>query len=107
LAIKPKKKTRKKPVTPASTIKSALGTIWLRSRERAEAVRLAGNTCQCCNKKGNAAKGREVVINVHHLEGAEWDKIIAYIRRVLLVDPSKLAVVCKSCHDELHETGEF
>jgi hypothetical protein len=58
-----KKKTtrRKKPVTPASVIKSALGQLWLRSRERAEAVRLAGNTCQCCQKKGSAAKGREVV----------------------------------------------
>lgn len=98
---------RKKPITPASRIKSALGAVWLRSRERGEAVRLAGNICQCCGKKGSAAKGREVKIEVHHIEGGEWDKIIAYIRRVLLVDPSKLAVVCSDCHKQIHETGEF
>lgn len=98
---------RKKPITPASKVKSALGTVWLRSRERGEAVRLAKNTCQCCGKKGSTAKGREVRIEVHHLEGGEWDKIIAYIRRVLLVDPSKLAVVCSGCHKKIHETGEF
>ena len=99
--------SRKQLGTTASTIKSALGRLWLRSRERAAAVKREGNSCQCCGAKGSKAKGRTVTIEVHHLEGGEWDKIIAHIRRQLLVDPSKLAVLCSDCHKNLHETGEF
>jgi 5-methylcytosine-specific restriction endonuclease McrA len=99
-------KSRKKPVTPNSQIKSALHRLWLRSRERAAAVKRDGNTCQSCGKKGSKAKGREVKTEVHHLDGVEWQNIIAYIRRHLLCDPSRLEILCDHCHDIEHEIKE-
>lgn len=81
--------------------------VWLRSRERAAAIKREANTCECCGKKGSSAKGREVRIEVHHLNGIEWQKLIDYVFRHILVDPSKLAVLCTDCHKEVHAKEEF
>lgn len=88
------------PHTPRSRIKSALRQLWLRSRERAAAIKREKNTCQRCHAKGSVAKGREVKIEVHHIDGIEWSEIVDLIMDRLLPDPSKLEVLCKKCHGE-------
>ena len=94
--------------TPHSRIRSALRALWLWSNERNAAVKREANTCQCCGKKGSAAKGREVKIEVHHLDGVvNWQHLIEEIQRHLLCDPASLAVLCTDCHKQVHETGEF
>lgn len=94
---------KRKPITPRSRLRSTLRQLWLRSRERAEAIKMAGNCCEECGAKGSKAKGREVAIEVHHRDGIEWENILDYIYRHVLVDPSRLAVLCKKCHDAQHE----
>jgi hypothetical protein len=90
----------KLPITPNSQIRSALRQLWLRSRERAAAIKRDKNTCTTCHAKGSVAKGREVKIEVHHLEAINWERIIEYVRRHLLVDPKLLECLCKECHAE-------
>lgn len=101
--------SRKKPITPNSQITSSLRLLWLRSRERSEAIHRDGNTCQCCRKKGSVAKGREVKIEVHHLKDGDidWQKILRVIRKELLCDPKELITLCRDCHKEAHRTGEL
>lgn len=77
----------------------------MKSRERAAALKRESNCCEICKSKQSVAKGREIKLEVHHLDGIEWDKIIEYIYRHLLCDPSKLEVLCKSCHDSEHKEG--
>jgi 5-methylcytosine-specific restriction endonuclease McrA len=94
---------RKLPHTPRSRITSALRQLWLRSRERAAAIKREGNTCQDCGTKGSKAKGKECKIEVHHIHGIEWDELICLIYRHLLVNPKHLKVKCKDCHNKHHE----
>ena len=92
---------KKKPSTPRSRVRSALRMLFLRSRERNSALRREGNTCQHCHKKGSVAKGREVKIEVHHLDGVlNWDKLIDMVYEHLLCQPDRLMVMCKECHRE-------
>ena len=86
--------------TPTSQIKNNLRKMWLQSRERNQAIRREGNTCQRCGLKGSVAKGREVKIEVHHIEGIEWEGIIKFIRDNLLINPDGLEVLCRDCHKE-------
>jgi len=87
--------------TPKSQIKSALRQLWLRSRERGTAVKRDGNTCTKCGAKNSRAKGREVYVEVHHLEGiSNWDEIYEAIYKNLLTAPDKLICLCKECHDK-------
>lgn len=97
--------SKRQPTTPKSQVRSALRQVWLRSRERAAALKREGNTCECCGKKASVAKGKECKLEVHHLNGIEWQNIIDYIYRHILVDPSQLQVMCKSCHEEEHHSG--
>ena len=106
----PKAKAKKpRPLrTPPARIRAALRALWLWSNERNAAVKREGNTCECCGKKGSKSKGREVAIEVHHLDGVvNWQHLIEEVQRHLLCDPSKLAVLCRDCHTETHRTGEF
>jgi len=98
---------KKLPTTPRSRVTAALRQVWLRSRERAAAIKRENGCCECCGAKQSAAKGREVKLEVHHLEGIEWQPLIDYVFRHLLVNSSKLMVMCKSCHSEAHEKGEL
>lgn len=98
---------RKLPTTPRNKVRAALRQLWLRSRERAAAIKREGNTCEHCGKKGSKAKGREVAIEIHHDYGVEWEMMIDYIFRHLLCSPDKLTVLCKECHNEVHKTGEL
>ena len=92
---------KKLPYTPNSRIRSALRVLWMRSRERAAAMRQTDYRCAYCGVKQSAAKGREVKLQVHHIDGVDWDGIFDQIRKRLLHDPSRLAPVCKACHERL------
>ncbi len=95
--------------TPNSRIVSALRDCWMRSRERAAAIKRDGNTCQVCNKKGSVAKGKEVKTQVHHLQDGDinWERIITVIRKELFCHPDHLITLCKECHKEVHLKGEI
>lgn len=88
----------KKPQTPRSQVRSALRRLWLRSRERAATLKRDGYKCQNCGVKQSRAKGRQVFVEVDHLEGIEWEKMIDYVYRHLLVSPNQLETVCKEHH---------
>lgn len=94
---------RKLPNTPRSRVRSALRMLWMRSRERAAALKRERNTCQRCGVKASKAKGREVDVVVHHLEMVDWDEIIDLVMSRLLCHPDKLEVLCPACHDKEHE----
>ncbi len=74
--------------------------LWLRSRERQAALKRDGYTCQECGVKQSKAKGREVNVEVDHLDGIEWEQMIDYVYRHLLCAPGNLETVCKGCHAE-------
>ena len=104
--VKPAKKSRKLPTTPRSRIKNALRQVWLRSRERAAALKAAGHSCERCGVKASVARGREVKLQVHHRDGICWDGIVDAIIAAMLPDPSRLEAVCEGCHHEEHGKGE-
>jgi len=89
----------RKPTTPRSQVRSALRRLWLRSRERQAALKRDRYTCQECGVKQSKAKGREVAIEVDHLDGIEWETMLDYIYRHLLVSPDKLETLCKIDHE--------
>lgn len=88
------------PYTPNSQIRSALRRLFLRSRERAAALKRDGYTCCKCGRKQSKAKGREISVEVHHISGVEWEGLFDDIRRRLLQDPKKMKTLCKECHDK-------
>jgi 5-methylcytosine-specific restriction endonuclease McrA len=76
-----------------------LRQIWMRSKERSEALKLAKYTCQKCGKKKSVAKGKEQKVEVHHKLGVgNWDRIVQVIRDELLCSPEHLEVLCPECH---------
>jgi len=92
---------KKKPRTPNSQIRSALRRLWLRSRERAQALKDAEYSCLNCGVKQSKAKGREVKVEVHHERGIlNWEELENTVREYLLCDPMYLEVLCKDCHDK-------
>ncbi len=93
---------KKLPHTPRSRIRSAVRTLWLRSRERAQALKNHGNCCAKCGVKQSAAKGREVKLEVHHLDGIEWEAVIDFIAKNVLQTPDRLMPLCKECHKQTH-----
>ncbi len=94
------------PHTPRSKVRAALQQLWLRSRERAAALKTAGYRCEECGAKQSAAKGRVVALEVHHMNGVEWEQVIDYVYRHLLCNPADLEVLCKACHEDRHEHEE-
>jgi hypothetical protein len=83
-------------------VRAALRQLWLRSRERAAALKREGNKCECCGIKQSVAKDKVVKLQVHHLDGILWEQMIDYVYRHLLCHPDKLAVYCEKCHDLEH-----
>lgn len=93
---------RRIPNTPRSRIKNVLRQLWLRSRERAAAMKREHYTCQGCGLKQSKAKGREVEVQAHHADGIDWDGIVDVIAERVLQEPSRLVVLCKACHEGRH-----
>lgn len=99
---------KKLPTTPRSRIRAALRQVWLRSRERAAALKRAKYCCERCGVKASVAKDRVVKLHVHHKgHVTNWDKIIDLVFEELLCDPQFLEVLCvEKCHKEEHSNGK-
>jgi 5-methylcytosine-specific restriction endonuclease McrA len=93
----------KLPYTTNSIIKHSLRTLWMRSRERAAAMKETNYCCAYCGIKQSTAKGKEVRLDVHHMDGIDWSGICDFIRTRLLQTPDRLAPICRPCHDKQHE----
>jgi len=97
---------KKNPITPNSQITNILRRLWMYSRERRARLWVDDSICWTCKRKGSKAKGREVAVEVHHVEPVRMNLIIEVIRRELLVGPEKLATFCRECHKAEHKTTE-
>jgi len=87
--------------TPRSRIKGMLRQIFLRSRERAEALKRDGYKCQKCGVKQSTKKGFEQKVQVHHKAGIDiWDDIIWQIEDKILCKGhlEDLQTLCPNCH---------
>lgn len=93
--------SRRLPTTPRSRVRAALRQLWLRSRERAAALKAAGYRCGC-GAKQSRRKGAEVYVEVHHIDGVNWDGLIDLVFERLLHGPDRLRVLCKECHRKEH-----
>lgn len=86
-------------MTPRSRIKGMLRQIFLRSKERAEALKRDKYSCQKCGVKQSTKKGHEQKVQVHHKNGIDvWDPIIDMIYDKILCDPADLETLCPDCH---------
>jgi predicted HNH restriction endonuclease len=54
-----------------------------------------------CGKKQSRAKGKEVYVEVHHIDGIRWEKLIDLVYEMLLCDPKDLITVCEDCHQKM------
>jgi len=93
---------KRKPDTPKGQIRSAVRQIWLRSRERVAALKRDNYTCQTCGRKQSKAKGKEFKVQVHHINGIDWDGVVDIIKKRILQHPDDLITICKDCHDKEH-----
>ncbi len=99
--------SRKLATTPRSRVRAALRQLFLRSRERAAALKRMQHRCERCNIKASTARGREVKVQVHHRKGiGNWDKVIDAVFSELLCDPKFLEVLCVDCHNKEHADGQ-
>jgi 5-methylcytosine-specific restriction endonuclease McrA len=96
---------KKKQLTPKSRITSALRRLWLRSRERAHALKRDDYTCKRCETRRSYKKDNPIKVVVHHKDPIDWDKIEALIRDELLVHPNDLETLCVECHKKTHEAS--
>ena len=96
---------KRQPGTPKSQIISALRMLFLRSRERAAVLKRDNSTCWTCKKKASKAKGREVSVEVHHIEPVSFDILVELVRQELLVNPNHMMTLCKSCHKLEHKSS--
>lgn len=88
-------------VTSDARIRAALRQLWLRSRERAAALKRDEYSCTTCGVKQSKAKGREQKVEVHHKEGVlNWKELIKQIRLYLLCETDKLETQCPECHKQ-------
>lgn len=88
------------PGTPRSRVRNSLRQLWLRSRERAAAIRRDQYTCQSCGRKQSKAVGREFKVEVHHRHGiGNWEAAIDAVYENILCNPEHLETLCPECHD--------
>jgi predicted HNH restriction endonuclease len=98
------KKPRKEYTTNAM-VRAVLRRFWLRSNERSAALKRTGYCCAKCGVKQSKAKGKEQKIEVHHVEGIDWDGLCDLVRERMLQSPDKLMPLCPNCHKETHHAG--
>lgn len=72
--------------------------LFLRSRERAAALKRDKYSCRCCGVKQSRAKGRGVYVEVHHKKGVGWSGLIELVRVRLLQTPEEMETLCEDCH---------
>lgn len=90
---------KKLPHTPNSRIRAALRKLFLRSRERAAAMKRDKYCCKECGVKQSRKKGAEVYVECDHIDGIDWEGLIALIRERILQTPDKLQTLCCKCHE--------
>lgn len=97
-----RKKRKRLETTPRGKVTSAIRQLFLRSRERARALKDAQYTCAACGIKQSVARGREVKVQVHHREGiGNWQRVIDIIYEEILCSPDRLEVLCEACHHKI------
>lgn len=96
---------KKKPNTPRSRVTHSLRLLWLRSRERAKALKDTGYCCKNCGVKQSTAKDNVVKLEVHHDPpiGDKWKRIIDLIYNDILSAPQY--PLCVGCHKEKHKNN--
>ena len=92
---------KKLPTTPRSRIKNAIRQVFLRSRERAAALKATSHKCARCGIKASQAKGREVKLHVHHINGINWDGVVDLVIDRVLAQP--MEPLCIPCHEKEHQ----
>jgi hypothetical protein len=88
--------------TPRSQVKSGMRNIWMRSRERGTAMKLAKRACSCCGAKKVVATP-DVRLEVYHDNGINWDGVVDLFFERVLQRPEDYTVLCKECHLEEHK----
>ena len=97
----------KPPITPHYHIERALRLMWMKSRERAWALKRDSYACVKCGKKKSEKRGYEQKIEVHHKKGdINWEAMIKEIRKELLCNPDELECLCPECHNQLTNNNE-
>ena len=87
--------------TPRSRVRQSLRQLWLRSRERAAAIKRDQYTCCICGVKQSKAKGKEQKVEVHHKNNiANWEAVIDAVFEYILCDPTHLETLCPNCHQK-------
>ena len=84
-------------------LRAALRQVWLRSPERAAALKRDNYTCQKCGGKQRMQNKVYVFkVQVHHLDGImDWKAVLDFIMSSGLFCKRKyLKTLCKKCHDE-------
>lgn len=85
--------------TPRSRVKGMLRQIFLKSRERATALKRDDYSCCKCGIKQSKSKDAPVKVQVHHIKGIKvWDEIIDRIYAEVLCSPEHLQTLCVECH---------
>jgi plasmid maintenance system antidote protein VapI len=98
-------KSRKAEGTPRGKVKKILRQLFVRSRERAAALKAAGYCCESCGIKQSRKDGAEVTLEVHHIKGISgWEALIDMVYAELLCSPDMLQVLCRGCHSRQHES---
>lgn len=88
--------------TPRSRIRSELRRLFLRSSERAEALKRDNYACQVCKVKQSKKKGFEQKVQVHHIKGINvWEEVIELIYKDILCHSDDLQTLCPDCHDKI------
>ena len=83
---------------PKAMARAALRSAWLKSPQRAEALKRDKYTCQSCFRKKSVAKGKEFKVQVHHLDTLQWHLIDDFVEQ-LFCSSDRLTTLCKVCHD--------
>lgn len=95
---------RKKEYTPNSRIRSCLRKLWLRSRERAKALKNYNYCCADCGVKQTKTKNKQVILEVHHVDEIDWTDVFDFIRKRILQTPDRLKPLCNTCHDKYKDS---